>query len=148
VTDKLLELVGSPWALLLVVLIFGFLPRFCLRLIMLAYPRDHMRRRELIADLLGAWSVAGLGAATELDFLDVRAAPELRTTEVRDVLEAGCNGDIARSTHTELNASPEATWNARFARFPEPTISPAKSSRNPGPPTQRPEERARDRHLV
>jgi hypothetical protein len=35
----------------LVVVVFGFVPGFCLRLIILAYPRSDPRRAELIAEL-------------------------------------------------------------------------------------------------
>ena len=47
---ELLEAVGS-WPSLLVLLVFGFAPGFCLRLIVLAYPRSDPRRAELIAEL-------------------------------------------------------------------------------------------------
>jgi hypothetical protein len=41
-----------PWRTLLVVLtLFGFAPGFCLRLLVLIYPRDDPRRTELIAEL-------------------------------------------------------------------------------------------------
>jgi hypothetical protein len=36
---------------LIALLVFGFAPRALLRLIVLAFPRDHPRRRELLADL-------------------------------------------------------------------------------------------------
>jgi len=45
------ETVASWPSLLLVLLVFGFAPGFCLRLIVLAYPREDPRRRELIAEL-------------------------------------------------------------------------------------------------
>lgn len=48
---ELMEVVASWWNLLLVLLVFGFAPGFCLRLIVLAYPRGHPRRAELIAQL-------------------------------------------------------------------------------------------------
>lgn len=49
--DELLETV-APWqSLVLVVVVFGFAPGFCLRLIVLAYPRGNPRRAELIAEL-------------------------------------------------------------------------------------------------
>jgi hypothetical protein len=49
---EIVELVKfSPLPLLLVVLIFGFLPGFMLRLIVKVYPPDHPRRRELVAEL-------------------------------------------------------------------------------------------------
>lgn len=48
---SLLETVASWRSLLLVLLVFGFAPGFCLRLIVLAYPPDHPRRRELLAEL-------------------------------------------------------------------------------------------------
>ncbi|MCA1672457.1 MAG: hypothetical protein LC799_09715, partial [Actinobacteria bacterium] len=47
----LLEAVASWPSLLLVLLMFGFAPGFCLRLIVLAYPRGDPRRAELIAEL-------------------------------------------------------------------------------------------------
>jgi hypothetical protein len=47
----LLETVAYWPNLLLVIFVFGFAPGFCLRLIVLAYPRDDPRRRELIAEL-------------------------------------------------------------------------------------------------
>ncbi len=47
----LLETVASWPSLLLVIVVFGFAPGFCLRLMVLAYPRDDPRRRELIAEL-------------------------------------------------------------------------------------------------
>jgi hypothetical protein len=37
--------------LLLAVLIFGFAPGFCLRIIVCMYPKDDVRKRELIAEL-------------------------------------------------------------------------------------------------
>jgi hypothetical protein len=49
--DELLEAVASWPSLGLVVAVFGFAPGFCLRLIVLAYPRGHPRRAELIAQL-------------------------------------------------------------------------------------------------
>jgi hypothetical protein len=48
------ELLGTAasWpSLLLVLLVFGLAPGFCLRLIVLAYPRSDPRRAELIAEL-------------------------------------------------------------------------------------------------
>jgi hypothetical protein len=48
---ELLHTVTSWPSLLLVVLVFGFAPGFCLRLIVLAYPRSDPRRTELIAEL-------------------------------------------------------------------------------------------------
>ncbi|HEU0090023.1 MAG TPA: hypothetical protein VFQ77_20620 [Pseudonocardiaceae bacterium] len=47
----LLETVASWPSLLLVVVVFGFAPGFCLRLIVLIYPRSDPRRTELIAEL-------------------------------------------------------------------------------------------------
>ena len=38
-------------SLVLVVVVFGFAPGVCLRLIVLAYPRSDPRRGELIAEL-------------------------------------------------------------------------------------------------
>ncbi|HET9255492.1 MAG TPA: hypothetical protein VFO16_09850 [Pseudonocardiaceae bacterium] len=51
---ELLHTVASWPSLLLVVLVFGFAPGFCLRLIVLAYPRNDPRRTELIAELYAA----------------------------------------------------------------------------------------------
>jgi hypothetical protein len=48
---ELLEALASPWNFLWAVIVFGFAPGFCLRLIVLAYPSDDPRRRELIAEL-------------------------------------------------------------------------------------------------
>lgn len=48
---NLVSLVASWRSLLLVVVVFGFAPGFCLRLIVLAYPRHDPRRDELIAEL-------------------------------------------------------------------------------------------------
>lgn len=48
---ELLQTVASWPTLLLVVVVFGFAPGFCLRLIVLAYPRSDPRRSELIAEL-------------------------------------------------------------------------------------------------
>jgi len=48
---ELLKAVASWQNLLLVILVFGFAPGFCLRLIVLAYPRSNPRRKELIAEL-------------------------------------------------------------------------------------------------
>lgn len=47
---ELLEAVASWPTLLFIVIVFGFAPRFCLRLIVLAYPRSDPRRAELIAN--------------------------------------------------------------------------------------------------
>jgi hypothetical protein len=47
----LVETVVSWPSLLLVLVVFGFAPGFCLRLIVVAYPRHDPRRRELIAEL-------------------------------------------------------------------------------------------------
>ncbi|HSL08148.1 MAG TPA: hypothetical protein VK887_09235 [Pseudonocardiaceae bacterium] len=49
--DELLEAVASWPGVGLVVVVFGFAPGFCLRLIVLAYPRGDPRRAELIAEL-------------------------------------------------------------------------------------------------
>jgi hypothetical protein len=49
--DELLEAVASWPSLGLVVVVFGFAPGFCLRLIVLAYPPGDPRRTELIAEL-------------------------------------------------------------------------------------------------
>jgi len=48
---ELLEIATSLPSLLLVLLVFGFAPGVCLRLIVLAYPRTDPRREELIAEL-------------------------------------------------------------------------------------------------
>ncbi|MGH3784090.1 MAG: hypothetical protein ACRDRO_26595 [Pseudonocardiaceae bacterium] len=47
----LLAAVASWRSLVLVFFVFGFAPGFCLRLIVLAYPRGDPRRTELIAEL-------------------------------------------------------------------------------------------------
>ena len=49
--NELLELLASPWNFLWVLVVFGFAPGFCLRLIIRLYPADHPRRRELLAEL-------------------------------------------------------------------------------------------------
>jgi hypothetical protein len=49
---EIVELVKlSPASLLLAVLIFGVAPGLCLRLIVKLYPREHPRRKELVAEL-------------------------------------------------------------------------------------------------
>lgn len=48
---ELLHTIGSWPSLLLVVLVFGFAPGFCLRLLVLTYPSKDPRRTELIAQL-------------------------------------------------------------------------------------------------
>jgi hypothetical protein len=48
---ELLGAVASWPSLVFVVIVFGFAPGFCLRLIVLAYPRSDPRRTELIAEL-------------------------------------------------------------------------------------------------
>jgi hypothetical protein len=48
---ELLEAVASWPTLLLIVVVFGFAPGFCLRLIVLAYLRNDPRRAKLIAEL-------------------------------------------------------------------------------------------------
>jgi NACHT domain len=48
---ELLNAVLSWQSLLLVLFVFGVAPGFCLRLIVLAYPRGHHRRTEIIAEL-------------------------------------------------------------------------------------------------
>lgn len=48
----MVELLDASWpGLLLVIVAFGFAPGFCLRIIVLAYPRSDVRRSELIAEL-------------------------------------------------------------------------------------------------
>lgn len=49
--SELLAAVVSWRTLLLVVLVFGFAPGFCLRLLVKLYPKDDPRRQELVADL-------------------------------------------------------------------------------------------------
>jgi hypothetical protein len=49
--NELLQVLTSPWNFLWTLVAFGFAPGFCLRLIVLAYPRDDPRRQELIAEL-------------------------------------------------------------------------------------------------
>lgn len=48
---ELLDTVTSWRSLLLAVVVFGFAPGFCLRLLVLIYPRSDPRRTELIAEL-------------------------------------------------------------------------------------------------
>jgi hypothetical protein len=48
---ELLKAVVSWPSLLLIVVVFGFAPGFCLRLIVLSYPRSGPRRHELIDEL-------------------------------------------------------------------------------------------------
>jgi hypothetical protein len=48
---ELLKYVASWPSLVLVIVVFGFAPGFCLRLIVLAYPHDDPRRAELVAEL-------------------------------------------------------------------------------------------------
>ncbi|MCR6486810.1 YDG/SRA domain-containing protein [Amycolatopsis sp. OK19-0408] len=50
---ELLDLAGMWPELVAAVGLFGFAPGFCLRLIVLVYPRGHPRRRELVAELYG-----------------------------------------------------------------------------------------------
>jgi len=49
---ELLDAVVSWSGLLLALFVFGFAPGFCLRIIVLAYPRGDPRRTELIAETL------------------------------------------------------------------------------------------------
>jgi hypothetical protein len=49
--SELLRTVASWPSLLLVIVVFGFAPGFCLRLLVLIYPRSDPRRTELIAEL-------------------------------------------------------------------------------------------------
>jgi hypothetical protein len=49
---SLVEVIASPWALLIAVTVFGFLPVFTVRLFVLLYPAGHPRRAELVAELL------------------------------------------------------------------------------------------------
>jgi hypothetical protein len=49
--SALLTAVTSWPSLVLVLVVFGFAPGFCLRLIVLAYPRNDPRRDELVAEL-------------------------------------------------------------------------------------------------
>lgn len=49
--SELLKVLSSPLDFLWVVVVFGFAPGFCLRLIVRAYPRNDPRRSELIAEL-------------------------------------------------------------------------------------------------
>ncbi|MEO7196375.1 MAG: hypothetical protein ABIZ05_16440 [Pseudonocardiaceae bacterium] len=49
--SELLNAAASWRSLVLVLVVFGFAPGFCLRLIVLAYPRRDPRRKELIAEL-------------------------------------------------------------------------------------------------
>ena len=48
---QFLDAVTSPWSFLLVLVVFGFAPRFVLRFIVLAFHRDDPRRRELLAEI-------------------------------------------------------------------------------------------------
>jgi hypothetical protein len=48
---ELLDVVASWPSLILVIVVFGFTPGLCLRLLVLAYPRSDPRRTELIAEL-------------------------------------------------------------------------------------------------
>jgi diguanylate cyclase (GGDEF)-like protein len=54
---ELLEVVAFWPSLVLAVIVFGFAPGFCLRLIVLAYPRSDPRRDELIAELYAVPSI-------------------------------------------------------------------------------------------
>ncbi len=47
----LIKLLASPVSLLLAVAVFGVMPGVVLRLLVLMYPKGHVRRRELIAEL-------------------------------------------------------------------------------------------------
>jgi hypothetical protein len=51
VITELLKAAASWPSLMLIVLTFGFAPGFCLRLIVLAYPRNDPRRAELVAEI-------------------------------------------------------------------------------------------------
>lgn len=48
---ELLKAVASWPSLVSVIIVFGFAPRLCLRLMVLAYPRSDPRRKELTAEL-------------------------------------------------------------------------------------------------
>lgn len=48
---ELLDVVTSPWNLLWALLVFGLALGLCLRLVVLAYPRNDPRRDELVAEL-------------------------------------------------------------------------------------------------
>ena len=54
---ELREVVAFWPSLVLAVIVFGFAPGFCLRLIVLAYPRSDPRRGELIAELYAVPSI-------------------------------------------------------------------------------------------
>ena len=47
----LIELITSPRSFVVIVVVFGFLPGFVLRLLVRLYPNDHPRRRELPNEL-------------------------------------------------------------------------------------------------
>jgi hypothetical protein len=49
--SELIEAVASPWNLVLIVIVFGFLPGFTLRALVRIYPPDDPRRHELVAQL-------------------------------------------------------------------------------------------------
>jgi hypothetical protein len=51
VVTELFDAVTSWQTLLTVILVFGFAPGFLLRLLLSIYPRNHPRRRELVAQL-------------------------------------------------------------------------------------------------
>ena len=50
---QFLDAITSWWSFLLVLVVFGFAPRFVLRFIVLAFHREDPRRRELLAEIHG-----------------------------------------------------------------------------------------------
>lgn len=81
--SELVELVASWHSVLLVILVFGFAPGFVLRLLVMIYPRDDPRRRELVAELYAQKRVERtLWVAEQLETVLFEGLPH-RLTAVR-----------------------------------------------------------------
>ena len=71
------DLLQHGWpGLLLILLVFGFLPGFTLRLLVLIYPKDDARRKELLAELYALpWHERPLFTAQQLETVVFEGIP-------------------------------------------------------------------------
>jgi hypothetical protein len=111
---ELLHVVASWPGLLLVVIVFGFAPGFCLRLIVLAYPRGDPRRKELIAELYAVPRIQRpLWVAEQLEVALFEGLPHRISTVIRSRAQRASTADLL----SRVRKHDRAAWDEMAYRY-------------------------------
>jgi hypothetical protein len=111
---ELLHVVASWPSLFLVVIVFGFAPGFCLRLIALAYPRSDPRRKELTAELYAVPRIQRpLWVAEQLEVALFEGLPH----RVSAVIRSRANRASTAELLSRMRKRERAAWDEMVHRY-------------------------------